>query len=234
MKRSRLGVGLGWCVTMGQFCSSEDDDQDAADRYAHLVSRFNNGGEGGEAAGSPAMRYGGRASSSWSFSSQTGEPAPLTAVGDAVDGRPGGGGADADWDMLAAGTNGGGGQGGAYSPPASPTVEDDSTTSVMLYDIQFRMTDSHVVYVLQLKFKGIPNPGWTITKRYRQFADLHAKLMRTYRGGNFRKLPKLPGKQLFSNQRLAQERQAKLGTYIRYLLAMDLRSNALAKFLGIP
>lgn len=226
---------------MGQFCSSEDDDQDAADRYAHLVSKFNNHhGEGGMVPGSPAIRYGsaGRASSSWSFSSQTGEPARLMAVGDAATRKPGDesgqDGIDADWDMLAAGRSSGGPQGDAYSPPASPTIEDDSTTSVMLYDIQFRMTDSHVVYVLQLKFKGIPNPGWTITKRYRQFADLHAKLTRTYRGGNFRKLPKLPGKQLFSNQRLAQERQAKLGTYIRYLLAMDLKSNALAKFLGIP
>ena len=201
---------------MGQFCSSEDDDQVAADRYAHLVSRFNNRhSDGGGGYAGPSF-------------SQGGETSHLTAVGDND---------DDDWDVLTPGKQyqeNGGGEGGTYSPPSSPLVEDDGTTSVMLYDIQFRMTDSHVVYVLQLKFKGIPNPGWTITKRYRQFADLHKKLTRTYRGANFRKLPKLPGKQLFSNQRLAQERQAKLGTYIRYLLAMDLRSNALAKFLGIP
>ena len=97
---------------------------------------------------------------------------------------------DDDWDVLTPGKQyqeNGGGEGGTYSPPSSPLVEDDGTTSVMLYDIQFRMTDSHVVYVLQLKFKGIPNPGWTITKRYRQFADLHKKLTRTCRE------PKLPG-----------------------------------------
>jgi hypothetical protein len=104
----------------------------------------------------------------------------------------------------------------------------------MLYDIQYRMTNSHIVYVLHLKFRGIPNPGWTITKRYRQFSELHLKLTKIYAGKRYRKLPQLPGKQLFSNQRLAQERQVKLGTYVRTLLAMELQSPFVADFLGIP
>jgi hypothetical protein len=119
------------------------------------------------------------------------------------------------------------------SSPSSPT-KDDSTNSVMLYDIQYRMTNSHVVYVLHLKFRGIPNPGWSITKRYRQFSNLHKMLLKRYKGDHFRKLPAFPSKQFFSNQRLAQERQVKLGTYIRTLLAMELQSPQVADFLGIP
>ena len=85
---------------MGQFCSSEDDDQVAADRYAYLVSRFNN-------RHSDRRRYAGP-----SFSG--GDTSHLTAVGDND---------DDDWDVLTreSSTKRMAEAGGIYSPPSLPS-----------------------------------------------------------------------------------------------------------------
>ena len=207
---------------MSQFCSSEDSyEAGDADSYAALVSKFNARRQSGGGA------YGTADNQS---SGQGNYDPPMPTARSMVDAHKN----NDDWHLVSpsdgatadATTLGGG-------PPQSPS-KDDSTNSVMLYDIQYRMTNSHVVYVLHLKFRGIPNPGWTITKRYRQFSELHVKLTKLYVGKRFRKLPPLPAKQLFSNQRLAQERQVKLGTYVRTLLAMELQSPLVADFLGIP
>ena len=198
---------------MGQYCSTDDTQYEGdADNYAALVSKFNESRQNGDGA------YGTRTTTLPTANNvnPNGDDWHLVSPSDSA--------MNADHVSSSSDTING---------PASPS-KDDSTNSVMLYDIQYRMTDSHIVYVLHLKFRGIPNPGWTITKRYRQFSNLHASLLRKYIANKFRKLPQLPGKQLFSNQRLAQERQVKLGTYVRTLLAMELQSAQVADFLGIP
>ena len=206
---------------MGQYCSTEDSYEEGtsndSDSYAKLVSKFNERRASGNGAYGTAITPGKK------YHSYN----PPIPTADDVNHKH-----TDDWHLVSpdAAANGDAAQSG---PPTSPS-KDDSTNSVMLYDIQYRMTNSHIVYVLHLKFRGIPNPGWTITKRYRQFSELHLKLTKIYIGTRYRKLPQLPGKQLFSNQRLAQERQVKLGTYVRTLLAMELQSPFVADFLGIP
>jgi len=199
--------------TMGQYCSSEDS-YESGDTYSALITKFNARREAGTGA------YG---------TSSTNNDGLTTAENVNT---------NDDWHLVSPSDNAMNNT-TAYPDPhyvqgsQSPT-KDDSTNSVMLYDIQYRMTNSHVVYVLHLKFRGIPNPGWTITKRFRQFNELHGRLQRTYVGQKFRKLPKLPPKQLFNNQKIARARQVTLGTYVRTLLAMELQSPYVADFLGIP
>ena len=207
---------------MGQFCSTDNSKHPGdEDNYAALVSKFNSRRASGKGA------YG--ATTHRTSMDNTVRVASHVASQD-----------EDSWHLVSPSdsamhnnNNNNNNNNNTTGLPSSPT-KDDSTNSVMLYDIQYRMTNSHVVYVLHLKFRGIPNPGWSITKRYRQFSNLHTHLMKRFAGKKFRKLPDLPGKQLFSNQRLAQERQVKLGTYVRTLLAMELQSPQVADFLGIP
>ena len=202
---------------MGQFCSTGDSTHSGdEDNYAALVSKFNSRRASGKGA------YGATA-----HGTPIANTIPVASHVASQD--------EDSWHLVSPSDNNAmdNNNNNTTGLPSSPS-KDDSTNSVMLYDIQYRMTNSHVVYVLHLKFRGIPNPGWSITKRYRQFSNLHSNLMKRFAGKNFRKLPDLPGKQLFSNQRLAQERQVKLGTYVRTLLAMELQSPQVADFLGIP
>ena len=86
-------------------------------------------------------------------------------------------------------------------------------------------------YVLLLKFADIPNPGWEVSRRFRQFVELHDQLLQIYPS----RLPELPKKRMRSNNsEVARKRQTKLRIYIEQLLKMDIKSPLLYDFLGIP
>ena len=130
----------------------------------------------------------------------------------------GGGGVNASGTMAAA----------PPSPGMGPLM---GTTNVEVVSTEYRMTGAHVIYILLLRFTGIPNPGWKVSRRFRQFVELHEKLTITYPG----KLPSLPKKRMRSNTvDVAKKRQVHLQEYIRNVLAMDIQSALLYDFLGIP
>ena len=118
----------------------------------------------------------------------------------------------------------------AGSPP-SPGMGLLGTTNVSLENIRYVLTGAHVKYVLLLKFSDIPNPGWEVSRRFRQFVELHEKLLKIYPS----RLPELPKKRMRSNNsEVAKKRQIKLRIYIEQLLSMDIKSPLLYDFLGIP
>ncbi len=118
----------------------------------------------------------------------------------------------------------------AGSPP-SPGMGLLGTTNVSLENIRYVLTGAHVKYVLLLKFSDIPNPGWEVSRRFRQFVELHEQLLKIYPS----RLPELPKKRMRSNNsEVAKKRQIKLRIYIEQLLSMDIKSPLLYDFLGIP
>ena len=118
----------------------------------------------------------------------------------------------------------------AGSPP-SPGMGLLGTTNVKLEKIDYVLTGAHVKYVLLLKFADIPNPGWEVSRRFRQFVELHDQLLQIYPS----RLPELPKKRMRSNNsEVARKRQTKLRIYIEQLLKMDIKSPLLYDFLGIP
>ena len=121
---------------------------------------------------------------------------------------------------------------GLLGSPASPGMGLMGTTNVTLVSIEYRISDKCVKYVMLLKFSEIPNPGWTVTRRFRQFVELHEAVQQTYPGT----LPELPKKRLTKNKssEVAKKRSAKLKKYVESLLQMDIRSPLLYDFLGIP
>ena len=81
------------------------------------------------------------------------------------------------------------------------------------------------------KVADIPNPGWEVSRRFRQFVELHDQLLQIYPS----RLPELPKKRMRSNNsEVARKRQTKLRIYIEQLLKMDIKSPLLYDFLGIP
>ncbi len=118
----------------------------------------------------------------------------------------------------------------AGSPP-SPGFGILGTTNVKLEKVTYLLTGAHVKYVLLLKFADIPNPGWEVSRRFRQFVELHDQLSKIYPS----RLPELPKKRMRSNNsEVARKRQTKLRIYIEQLLKMDIKSPLLYDFLGIP
>ena len=61
------------------------------------------------------------------------------------------------------------------------------------------------------KFADIPNPGWEVSRRFRQFVELHDQLLQIYPS----RLPELPKKRMRSNNsEVARKRQTKLRIYM--------------------
>eukprot|EP00923_Selenidium_pygospionis_P022632 GHVN01039150.1.p1 GENE.GHVN01039150.1~~GHVN01039150.1.p1 ORF type:complete len:289 (-),score=44.01 GHVN01039150.1:303-1169(-) len=110
------------------------------------------------------------------------------------------------------------------------------------------MTDANKVY--QFAFTGnradgghtdyealVTDPNgatWRITKRYREFRELHDQMKLRHPEA----LTSFPGKKLFgnTNQKFIDERQKELGIYMNHLLTLhpDCQSKPLSVFLEIP
>ena len=126
------------------------------------------------------------------------------------------------------------------------STESEEQTSEVEYTLQPDVPSSHgfqvsiestldyedfILYVIRVSYKFA---SWTVRRRYKEFAELHASIAKLYSGPQY--VFAFPGKKLLGNFRnkFIQKRQKKLEEYLRNAMGnLQAIPKELAYFLGM-